>query len=174
MITPLAAGEHTVLKVRDLAESGGLHAVVDACGVPSVPERARELGERRAVSLYAGRPEEELWAIAPYLFAVDGATYDWITSELWGTPWGFFAVAGEPTEVLFEHFRRFVTARTPDGVEHYFRFYDPRVLRRYLATCTAAEREDFFGPVQALATTDPDSYAVVVTTRPEPAAGSRR
>ena len=28
-----------------------------------------------------------------------------------------------------------------------FRFYDPRVLRVYLPTCTGDEAEEFFGPV---------------------------
>jgi hypothetical protein len=32
------------------------------------------------------------------------------------------------------------------GKEMYFRFYDPRVLRVFLPTCTAQEAQDFFGP----------------------------
>lgn len=164
MPIPVTAGELPVLQVRSWAESGGLYAVIDACGTPSVPARAQELGEQRAVSLYKGRAEEELWAIAPYLFAVDGVTYDWITSELWGTPWGFLVVANEPVDALRHHFRRFLTVKTPAGEEWYFRFYDPRVLRTYLGSCTPSERVDFFGPVTAVGLTNPDTYGVSVMT----------
>lgn len=164
MTIPLTAGELPVLHVRNWAESGGLYAVIDACGAPSVPGRAEELGDHRAVSLYKGRAEEERWAIAPYLFAVDGVTFDWITSELWGTPWGFLVVADDSLEALRHHFRRFLTVKTPAGEEWYFRFYDPRVLRKYLDTCTAAERADFFGPTSGVGMTNPDTYAVSVMT----------
>jgi hypothetical protein len=35
----------------------------------------------------------------------------------------------------------------PDGKEVFFRFYDPRILRRFLPVCTPAETRQFFGPV---------------------------
>ena len=80
--------EFTVLQVRRWAEAGRLRAIVDACDAPGVWNRAREVGERFAVSLYKGRAEEDLAAIAPYLFDVDERTYEWITGALWPTPWG--------------------------------------------------------------------------------------
>jgi len=33
------------------------------------------------------------------------------------------------------------------GKDMYFRFYDPRVLRVFLPTCTPEELSDFFGPI---------------------------
>jgi hypothetical protein len=164
MTTPLTAGELPVGQVRSWAESGGLYAVVDACDAPSVPSRAQELGDQRAVSLYKGRAEQEMWAIAPYLIAVDGVTYDWITSDLWGTPWGFLVIANDSLETLRHHFRKFLTVKTPAGEEWYFRFYDPRVLRKYLDSCTPTERAEFFGPARAVGLTNPDTYAVTVMT----------
>jgi len=49
------------------------------------------------------------------------------------------------------HLRRFVMAKLTDGRSVYFRFYDPRVLRAYLPTCTEEEVQSFFGPVERYA-----------------------
>jgi hypothetical protein len=40
-----------------------------------------------------------------------------------------------------------LTVSGAEGRKLYFRFYDPRVLRVYLPTCTTDERSTFFGPV---------------------------
>jgi hypothetical protein len=50
---------------------------------------------------------------------------------------------------LAEHFAGMIRARLPEGREVLFRFYDPRVLRAYLPTCTTAELDAVFGPVDA-------------------------
>ena len=60
------------------------------------------------------------------------------------------------------HFRRFLLVEAPDGDSWYFRFYDPRVLERFLPTCDAAQLTDFFGPVSAYGWTDPGSYGVTL------------
>jgi len=166
---PLSQREFTVLQVRHWAVAGRLRAVIDACDDPAVWRRAQEVGEEHAVSLYKGRAEEDLAAIAPYVFLVDEPLYDWITETLWPTPWGFFALSEEPLEALRHHYRKFLVAESPQGAEWYFRFYDPRVLQAYLATCTEGELTEFFGPARALGVTNPETYAVDVLTRAEAA-----
>ena len=37
-----------------------------------------------------------------------------------------------------------------DGQTFFFRFYDPRVLRAFLPTCSPSQLTDFFGPVRAM------------------------
>ncbi|MEO8448203.1 MAG: DUF4123 domain-containing protein [Gemmatimonadota bacterium] len=170
----LTQREFTVLQIRRWAEAGRLRAVVDACDAPGVWHRARDVGERGAVSLYKGRAEEDLAAIAPYLFDVDELTYEWITSTLWPTPWGFFVLSDEPLEALRQHYRKFLVAETPEGDQWYFRFYDPRVLEAYLPTCTSSELADFFGPARAVGFTNPATYGVTVMMRPEAASGVER
>jgi hypothetical protein len=136
-------------ELRALAEAGRLYAVIDACDTPAVPEKARELGEERAVSLYRGSADEMYWAFAPYLFAVDGELLDWIVAELWAEPWGIFAVADEDLEAVRRHFRRFLLVQSPDGEQWYFRFYDPRVLPTFLQASTAEEIAELFGTLSA-------------------------
>lgn len=157
----LATRSMNVLHLRGWAARGRLFAVVDATDTPAVPARARLAGDR-AVSLYRGRAEEELFAIAPHLFVADEAVVEWIAGDLWPGPWGFFALADASLEDLRLHYRRFLTVEGPSGESWYFRFYDPRVLRTYLGTCTDAELARFFGPARALAVADPDTYGVTV------------
>jgi hypothetical protein len=155
----------SVSQLARWAERGRLYAVLDATGTPSVPPRARALGEGRAVSLYRGRAEEDLFSIAPYLVQLDWPTLEWITSELWPEPWGVFVVADVPLDTLRSHFRRFLVVDGPDGESWYFRFYDPRVLARYLATCTSEEDGAFYGPVTAYGATDLATYGVTLFVR---------
>ena len=142
------------------ARRGALYTVLDACDEPRILTKVRELGPHRAVSLYRGAAEEDLAAIAPYLVIVDGDLLGWIGSALWSSPWGVFAVSDSALDELRTHFRRFLLVDAPDGDKWYFRFYDPRVLPRFLATCDPAQLTDFFGPVSTFGWTDPETYGV--------------
>ena len=149
VMSDLIATEATsVDDLRAHAGNGRLYAILDACDAPPVPAKVQELGDRRATCLYAGRAEEYDWATAPYLVKVDCELLDWIKATLWDGPWGIFAVADADLKATRRHFRRFIYARSPDGELLYFRYYDPRVLKLYLGTCTTAEIEVFFGPVK--------------------------
>ena len=150
--SPVTLGESSLQELEELArrEPGTLFAVLDACDEPRVPEKVKELGDERAVSLYRGWAEEDYWAIAPYLVQVDEVMLQWIVENLWDTPWGIFAVAQTDLAKLRTHFRRFLKVLDPDGKELYFRFYDPRVLPEFLATCSLEEIGRFFGPIENL------------------------
>jgi hypothetical protein len=155
-------------KVSDLwpdAERGALYAVLDACDEPRVPALVRDLGPELAVSLYRGPAEEDLAAIAPYLVQVTPALLRWLGETLWTDPWGIFAVSESPIDELRTHFRKFLLVDAPDGDQWYFRFYDPRVLARFLPTCDATQLIAFFGPVASFAWTDLDTYGVTIATQ---------
>ena len=64
------------------------------------------------------------------------------------------AVSDAAFKEVRKHFRQFLMAKLPDGKQVYFRFYDPRVLRLYLPTCTPEEINQFFGPVKYYLTED--------------------
>lgn len=130
-----------------LCERGSLFAILDACGAPAVPGKVRLLGLSRAVSLYRGRAEEDYFDIAPYLVKVDQELVEWIKATLGDEPWGIYLESGAEVETLRTHFRRFLTVKSPEGERMYFRFYDPRVLPKFLETCTVEELHQVFGPV---------------------------
>ena len=158
----------TIGELDRFAKSGRLFAVLDACDASAVPEMARELGERRAVSLYRGTADEMYWAIAPYLFAVDTRILAWIKETLWDEPWGIFVIADEKLETLRRHFRRFLVVRAPNGEQWYFRYYDPRVLRTFLNACSADELDEIFGPVQAFGIPAVGANDVTLVSRERP------
>jgi hypothetical protein len=109
--------------------------------------------------LYRGQLGPDMVEVAPYLVRMErDATFtQWVLGEGWGKHWGIFAITREARlAMLRQHFRRFTMVRDPDGQNLYFRFYDPRVLRTFLPTCTPQELQGFFGPVLAYAMEDED------------------
>lgn len=103
-----------------------------------------------AISLYKGRSEEEFAEIAPYLVRCEsGSEFSvWLFENGWGKSWGVFIDSKATMEELHKHFRKFLLVQTEEGEELYFRFYDPRVLRIFLPTCSRDQLLEFFGPVQ--------------------------
>lgn len=100
--------------------------------------------------LYRGNAAITMAEVAPYLVHLTPSARftRWLLERGWGRSWGVFAVAAVPIDQLQAHFRRLVMARLPDGRSVFFRFYDPRVLRVYLPTCTEEELRIVFGPVE--------------------------
>ncbi|MEO8453361.1 MAG: DUF4123 domain-containing protein, partial [Gemmatimonadota bacterium] len=142
---------------------------------PAVLRRVDALGSERSVSLYKGTAEESLRGIAPYLVRLDFATYDWLVESEWTEPWGILVLADGDLDTLRRHFRRFLIVESPNGDPWYFRFYDPRVLTKFLPTLDHAGVDDFFGPVRAFGAVDPMSYGVRITTiQTDPASGRSR
>src|SRR5215475_10878968 len=143
------AGKSTEwLAGKSLNGKQGLYAILDAAREASIPLK---LYQQRAefVSLYRGEPEEKLASVSPYLVKIDTKpqTTEWILNEGWGNSWGILFLSSAGLDDLRRHFRRFLLVENPNGKELYFRFYDPRVLRVYLPTCTPFEAKRFFGPV---------------------------
>ncbi len=119
-------------------------------------------GEQHYLCLYKGMAEERLNQVAPYLvMSQPPAFVDWLFARGWGQCWGVFVLSKEPPTVIYQHFRRFLLVKTQSGQQLYFRFYDPRVLRQFLPTCTVAQLTDFFGPIRYFLLEDEDpAYSV--------------
>ena len=128
--------ETTLGELEKLAANGYVYVVLDACDAPAVPEKARSLGEERAMSLYNGTAQEEYWAIAPYLCKADAELLQWIRGSLWEDAWGIIAVSKADFGAMRAHFRKFLMVQSPEGEFWYFRFYDPRVLPVFLESST--------------------------------------
>lgn len=93
---------------------------------------------------------KELGAVAPYLisFDLDDPFFIDLLQVGWGKNWFIFILSDAKFERITEHCSQNLQAQTPDGRILQFRYYDPRILRIYIPTCTAEELELFFGPVQ--------------------------
>jgi len=58
-----------------------------------------------------------------------------------------FLKSGSSLPRLRKHLREFLVVRDAAGRRLVFRYYDPRVLRVYLPTCTTDELRTVFGPI---------------------------
>ena len=113
-------------------------------------------GELAYQCLFAGKLNRSMRAAAPYIVHLEEKVR--LTRELlelgWGNSWGIFTVVpwGVSTHQQHRHFRTLLRVRDERGRYLLFRFYDPRVLRVYLPTCTVLEAKEFFGPVPRIVT----------------------
>ena len=100
--------------------------------------------------LYPGILSEGVAAVAPYLVKLDSTAEftHWILEDGWGNSWGIYLTAQVRTMFdLIYHFRQIIRVRDERGKIFYFRFYDPRILRVYVPTCTRQELRVLFGDV---------------------------
>ncbi len=101
--------------------------------------------------LFRGDLSPRLSDAAPYV--VHLKRDDGFTSELleraWSRAWGIFTRVpdGVSLERHRRHLRTLLRVKDESGRKLVFRFYDPRVLRVYLPTCTGDEAQTFFGPL---------------------------
>lgn len=129
-------------------EDAPLFVVLDAARDEMVLPWLRESGAE-FTCLYDGYKGQELADVAPYLVALSGgdAALDDLVGRAWGECWGVFLTSHAGLRDVRRHLRRFLRVRVENRGPMLFRWYDPRVLRAYLPTCTLDEANAFFGPV---------------------------
>ena len=142
-----------------------IHLLLDAARMEDAMDQARALNPLH-VSLYRNKEgnEEILPSVAPFLFTYpyNDEFSDLILTEGWGNSWGLWLESEAEFEELYKHFRRFLTVRTEEGQDLYFRFYDPRVLRIFLPTCDIDQLRAFFGPVTQFIMEDEDHAHCII------------
>jgi hypothetical protein len=104
------------------------------------------VAEPEHACLFAGKLDPVLARAAPYIVRLDEESpllKRWQTDGR-GKNWGIQCTSDASLAELRRHFRQFLQARLPDGKVVLFRFYDPRVWRAYLPTCTSEETVQWF------------------------------
>ena len=113
--------------------------------------------------LYSGDIPFELEVAAPHLVQLEFE--DKFTRRLiersWGNSWGVFLKSETRMERLRRHLRTFLRVKSWRGENLVFRYYDPRILRVYLPTCTSDELQKVFGPIQQFWTEREDADALL-------------
>ena len=132
-----------------VAPRAPLFALVDAARECDGPYEARQAGVEHQ-SLFAGELGEMLGDVAPYVvdFRRDSSFYPWWFTQ-WGKSIGVLVETPVTLPDLRRHFRTLLMVRGDQRKQYYFRFYDPRVLRVFLPSCTPDELRQFFGPITA-------------------------
>ena len=127
-----------------------LFALLDAAKDSQVLELLQPLDQADYQSLYEGKPAEQLAGFAPYLVSLSAnpSLLKKLVETGWGESWGIYFTSEYPFARVRQHFRQFLLVTNQSGKQLYFRFYDPRVLRKFLPTCTPAQLTEFFGPIR--------------------------
>jgi hypothetical protein len=148
-----------------LREQKNLHAVLDAARNEAILPLLESSG-LRLKSLYDGEKGAEIAAFGPWLVELpEGAPLlEALVTEGWGDSWGIFLTSHVPFSDIRRQLRRHLMVKLPDGREVYFRYYDPRVLRTYLQTCTPDELAAFFGPIGRIFAESSDDTKCLVYT----------
>jgi hypothetical protein len=125
-----------------------LYAILDAARDPQIIELLRD-SDADYVTLYEGKSAETLAEYAPYLArpAMDPWLLESLVQEGWGRSWGVYLLCAQALPEIRKHLRRLLMVEL-QGRMVYFRFYDPRVLRAFLPTCSNKQAREFFGPVE--------------------------
>lgn len=134
-----------------LPSSPGKHVygVVDAASCADLAFEAQIKHGQQIRTLFLEEVATQAWNVAPYLVSVNPASaYLDSWARKWGTNAGVLMVSEADVETLHRHLREIFVVQDETGQEHFFRFYDPRVLRTFLPTCSEDQRKEFFGPIE--------------------------
>ena len=143
-ITPPPAAEPDLPPAILAAVAAHLASQTDPLYGVFAPDRAAGLAELLAT---AGVTPERLTANGPWLVPVGPGVVAGLVAAGWGRRWGVYLTCNQPADAVAAYLRSRLTVKSPDGRHLDFLFYDPKVLRTYFPTATAAEVAAFVGPV---------------------------
>lgn len=130
-----------------------LYAVIDVARDPYLLLPVIEGFTDDTQCLFRGKAREELGDQTAWLARVDPqeGLLDWLIEEGWGRRIVAFVVTTLNLTRLAAHLRKFTKVKDKNGVEYFFRFYDPQVLRQYLPVFAAREHVMFFREIDCCA-----------------------
>jgi predicted component of type VI protein secretion system len=126
-------------------------ALLDAARDPRILTLLRESVDVHK-SLFEGAKGRAVDEQAPYLVELrdDSDLCERLFAEGWGRRWGVYLTSRRPFHETRSHLRRFLMVEDEEtGEPMYFRFYDPVVLRVFLAAAGLRHREAFFSEIDA-------------------------
>jgi hypothetical protein len=129
-------------------ENMRVYAILDGASIEDLPTRIYDMRPRN-FCLYRGELDADIAEVAPYLVELAPQTYftEWLLENCWGRHWGIFAHSHFTIDAVRKHFRKFLTVYDDAGNPLLFRYYDPRVLTKFLPTCKPEELQKLFGQV---------------------------
>lgn len=104
--------------------------------------------------LYYPPLSDALYAAAPHIVELNAqaAFTQQLLQRAWGNSWGIFLVTDSFINLATVRHtcRKLNIVLGAKGERLLFRYYDPRVMRNYLPTCTHDEVNTVFGPIKAM------------------------
>lgn len=97
-------------------------------------------------SLFKGTPDEHLFDVAPYVFKIDNLLIQKINHTETSLNQSIVVESAQSLTGLYEHFKSYFYTKI-NGKQHFFRFWDARVLSRFLLQSTTEQHNSFFSEV---------------------------
>jgi Domain of unknown function (DUF4123) len=137
------------LKEYLFSETTNLYCVLDGASVPDLPLRLYETSTVN-YCLFRGELPPDLVHAAPYLaILLPGSDFtEWVFNESSANHWGIFFNSPYSINEMRSHCRDLIKVQDEKGTPLIFRFYDPRVLRKFLLTCNRKELKTLFGNIE--------------------------
>ncbi len=130
-----------------------LYSVVDAAKDYRLAMASRDLLGEPLRPLFVKAPHH-MDRVGPYMARIQCCNrypdYLKLWAERLGDNGGILLLSSAWPKAIYSHLRSIFKVYDETGAMFYFRFYDPRVLRTYLPTCTAKEGRQFFGPIRSI------------------------
>jgi hypothetical protein len=100
-------------------------------------------------SLFDEKGTEHLINVGPWLFETGSqdTMLPWLINENQIASFGILLYTAGEFKEIFKHLKKKLRIVSASGQVCYHRFYDPRVLNRFLISCQLEVLNDFFGPV---------------------------
>ncbi len=154
-----ATAIHEALFCEDQAN---VYAVIDAASCPDLEAKFNE-HQPQFECLFAGKLKQDVARAAPYVVLLEAESdfTNWVIDEGWGNHWGIFAASPVEMKLMHRPLRKYLMVRDPDNTPVYFRYYDPRVFRVYLPTCTTQEADLIYGKTLWFAMENKDGSALM-------------
>jgi hypothetical protein len=135
-----------------------VYAIADAARDRDLAFAARDRFGQPIRWLFTKGTVREMENVAPYLVSMTvGSSYPYSGSgylDLWaarlGNSAGILLLTPADEDSLWTHLREVFRVTDDERHKYYFRFYDPRVLRTFLPTCTGQEAQELFGPIRQM------------------------
>ncbi len=122
------------------------YAILDAASCEGLLDKLYGKPRPWFECLFTGDLSPDMAHVAPYLAAMDkdGELMRWAVDDGWGQHWGVFLRSQADLPTLWRSLRTLTRIYDAEGRPVYFRFYDPRVLRRFLPTCSPEQLHAMF------------------------------
>lgn len=162
---------HQAIKsARGLADR--VYLIVDSARDRKLARDAWGVYDLKNWWLFDGSADPQMAPVAPYLIDLGFASeypypasdYLQMFAERLGTSAGILLLTPAEPRTLWEHLRTLFFVMDESGSQFFFRFYDPRVLRVFLPTCTKEQIRQFFGPVSAFLVEDESGHDLCLYT----------
>jgi hypothetical protein len=106
-------------------------------------------------SLFKGTRDEPLIDVAPYIFLIND-NGEKISSDREISIQSILVIeSNQNLEILASHFREFIYQKI-NGRECYFRFWDARVIKKFLPGCSQMQLSLFFRNINSITVRDED------------------